>query len=144
MAATSLCTNNWVSKSKLYKIKQKRHAWIDVFEAWFWRLAKDENHEMARVEFSFISIDNIDNLCIYEVSKSRFLLFFIGFNNVWWTLEIELWEGHRTCQFSWFSGFQNIAKTIGESNNFMFFIGFNNVWWTLESELWEGHQTCQF
>ena len=46
-------------------------------------LLKGAHPEMSRFRFLSLVLANIDNLCIYEVSKLWFLLFFVGFNSVW-------------------------------------------------------------
>ena len=66
--------------------------------------SKEENHAMSRFRFLSLVPANIDTFGVLKRSKCCFWLIFVGFYSVWWKLDFEVLEGHRTCWFWWFSG----------------------------------------
>ena len=58
----------WFSLGFYNQSEQSR---INVLEAWFWRLVKDQNHEMSRCEFCFIFLANIHNFGVLDRPKHK-------------------------------------------------------------------------
>ena len=49
------------------------------------------------------------NSVIYKMLKYVFVLICNSFDNVWWTLNMDLWHGHRSYRFNRFCGFARCA-----------------------------------
>ena len=55
------CSDEVLFWSSLGFQSKSRQSQIDVLEAWFWTLAKDQNHEISWLQFSFIFLANINS-----------------------------------------------------------------------------------